>query len=74
MPQSYNKLFRRLSLVWAMTLITAIVLLTWLRTPDIGTGTVTALATVVGILATVIGFYHKNRARDDRINENTGDS
>ena len=60
-----NKLFRRLSLVWAMLLITGIVLLTWLATPNIPAGTATALTTVVGVLATVVGFYHKNRQADD---------
>ena len=60
-----NKLVRRLILLWVVLLITAIVLMTWLRPPDIPSSTVTALGIVVGMLASIIAFYQWSRARDD---------
>ena len=66
-----NKFFRRLVLVWAVLLITVVVLLTWLRTPDISAGTAAALATVVGLLATAIAFYYRTRQHED--DRNGGD-
>jgi drug/metabolite transporter (DMT)-like permease len=60
-----NKLVRRLALLWAVLLISAVVLITWLRPPDIPSSTVTAVGIVVGILATVIGFYQWSRGKDD---------
>lgn len=62
-----NKFFRRIILLWAMVLITTVVVWTWRSTPDISTGTAAALGAVVGILATVIGFYQWSRKRDDEI-------
>ena len=62
-----NKFFRRVVLLWAMVLITVIVVWTWYDTPDISAGTATALGAVVGILATVIGFYQWSRKRDDEL-------
>jgi di/tricarboxylate transporter len=68
MPEKFpdNKFFRRLALVWVMMLITVIVLLTWLRTPNISAGTAAALGSVVGILTAVIGFYQWSRQQDDK--------
>lgn len=63
-----NKFFRRLTLVWVIWLITVVVLLTWLRTPNIPAGTAAALATVVGILTVVIGFYQTSRNKEDKRN------
>ena len=68
-----NKFFRRLVLVWVIVLITAVVALTWIRTPDIPAGTAAALATVVGILTVVIGFYQWSRQQEDKQEDKKGD-
>lgn len=60
-----HKLFRRLILLWAMALITVIVVWTWLSPPDIPTSTAAALGTVTGILTAVIGLYQYLRGKDD---------
>ncbi len=62
---NHQRLFRRLVLVWACMLITWVVVRTWIDPPDISPGTAGALATVVGILATVVGFYQWHRKADD---------
>jgi len=62
-----NKFFRRMILIWAMVLITTVVVWTWRSTPEISAGTAAALGSVVGILATVIGFYQWSRKRDDEL-------
>lgn len=64
-----QRLFRRLVLLWACSLITWVVYETWKRTPDITSGTATALGIVVGILATVIGFYQWHRAQNEKDKE-----
>lgn len=61
-----HKAFRRLVLVWALALITWTVHEAFTRAPAIGGGTATALGAVIGVLATVIGFYQWSRDRDDR--------
>lgn len=61
-----NKFFRRLALVWAMIIITWVVWVVFTGPPQIAGGTAAALGTVVGILATVIGFYQWSRDRDDQ--------
>lgn len=61
-----HKAFRRTVLIWALCLITWTVREVFLRAPDIQTGTATALGLVIGILATVIGFYQWSRDREDR--------
>jgi Flp pilus assembly protein TadB len=60
-----NKLVRRSVLLWAVMLITVLVVWTWLRPPNIPTGTVSALLGIIGILATVLNFYMWSRGRDD---------
>jgi ABC-type sugar transport system permease subunit len=60
-----NKLMRRLVLLWAVVIITVLVVWTWLRPPNIPTGTVSALLGIIGILATVLNFYMWSRGRDD---------
>ena len=61
-----NKFFRRLALVWAMGLITWTVVRVFARAPNISAGTATALATVVGILTVVVGFYQWSRQQEDK--------
>lgn len=61
-----HKGFRRLVLIWAIALITWTVHEVFTRAPAIGAGTATALGAVIGILATVIGFYQWSRERADR--------
>ena len=60
-----HKLFRRIALIWSMCLITWVVYIVFTETPVIESGTATALGIVVGILATVIGFYQHTRAKED---------
>lgn len=59
---------RRLSLLWAIVLITFVI--NRITQPEILkslTAQHVALATlIVGILATVVGFYHKSRAEQDK--------
>lgn len=65
-----NKFFRRIALVWAMLVISWTI---WRvfgpDSPDISAGTAAALATVVGILTVVIGFYQWSRGRDNNKEE-----
>lgn len=56
-----NQLFRRSVLLWACTLITWVTVEVFTETPNVPSGTATALGIVVGILATVIGFYQWHR-------------
>lgn len=65
-----NKFFRRLALMWTIALITFAVVVTFTDPPSITGGTATALATVVGILATVIGFYQWSRDKEDKAKRN----
>lgn len=61
------KLARRLTLIWAIWLISVVSLR--VTEPDVVTQLNTASGVVVtgviGILATVVGFYLKSRERDD---------
>ena len=61
-----NKVFRRLSLIWCVALITWTVWYVFTREPTIAAGTASALLGVVGLLGVIVGFYHKNREADDR--------
>lgn len=61
-----HKAFRRLVLIWAIGLITWTVHEVFTRAPAVGAGTATALGAVIGVLATVVGFYQWSRERDDR--------
>jgi len=69
-----HKLVRRLTLVWAMWLITVVVLR--VTQPEVlanVTGPVATVVTaVIGILATVITFYQWSRQQDRK--ENASDS
>lgn len=67
-----HKLARRLALFWSMWLITVVVLRT--TVPEVlialgGAAAATIVGAVVGILATVLGFYLKSREREDTQND-----
>lgn len=61
-----HRLVRRLTLLWAVLLITWAVWYVFTKQPDIKEGTAAALATVVGILTVVIGFYQWDRRQSDK--------
>lgn len=60
-----TKNVRRAVMLWVMLLITFVVVWTFVREPEITTGTAAALTTVVGMLATVVGLFVKTLERDD---------
>lgn len=62
-----NKAFRRGVLMWAMWLVTTVVLRVTAPDvlPTITSPAATVIVAVIGILATVIGFYQWHRAQDD---------
>ena len=61
-----HKLVRRLALIWAVGLITWVVLRVFGGPLKEITGpAATALGIVVGLLATVIGFYQHTRSKED---------
>ena len=66
-----NKRVRRFLVGWAVALITTIVIWTWLSPPDIPTGTATLVISVIGMLATVLGFYQWSRKKDDEAERRT---
>lgn len=63
----HHKLVRRLALLWAMVLITVVVIR--VTEPSvivaIGAGGATIVTAVIGLLATVIGLYQHHRNGDD---------
>lgn len=64
-----HKFARRLLLFWAMTIITIVVLR--VTKPEVimalgGTAAATIVTAIIGILATVLGFYVKGREREGR--------
>lgn len=62
-----HKLFRRLALLWAMSLVTAISLIVFIWTPDIPHGTSSAYNASLIILTAVIALYQFLRKKDDEI-------
>ena len=62
-----KKLLRRFILVWAMSIITAVIIRLFFmpNVPVISSGTATAFSVIVGLLATVIALYKWLRGRDD---------
>ena len=60
-----TKNVRRAAMLWVMLLITFVVVWVFVCEPDVSTGTVAALTTVVGMLATVVGLFVKTLERDD---------
>lgn len=64
-----HKLARRLSLLWAVCLITAVTIRVFWYTPTVPESTAHALEIVVGVLAVVIGFYKWSRHREGQFNK-----
>lgn len=63
-----QRFFRRLVLVWAMVLVTAVALRATEPEMLLGmsAGGATVVTAVIGVLATVIGFYQWHRSQDDK--------
>lgn len=63
-----HKFVRRATLAWACWLITVVVLR--VTEPEVlehvDAGVATVVTAVIGILATVIGFYQWSRSREDK--------
>lgn len=62
---NHHRLFRRSVLVWACCLITWAIYKAFTAPPQMGASDAAALASVIGILTVVIGFYFKHRAGND---------
>ena len=58
---NHHRGFRRAVLVWACVLITVTTHRAFTNPPHMGANDALGLATVVGILTVVIGFYFKHR-------------
>jgi hypothetical protein len=61
-----HKLVRRALVIWALWLITVVVLKATEHITTIDTPTAAMISTIVGILATVTAFYIKSRQLDDK--------
>ncbi len=61
-----NRKFRRFIIGWAMILVTVFLAWTWIKPPDIPSGTATVLGLVIGLIATAFSFYQSHRAEDER--------
>lgn len=59
------KFARRALLVWACWLVTVVVFKTFENFALIDAPKVTAIATMIAVLTTVIGFYQWDRSKDD---------
>lgn len=57
---------RRFMVFWAMSLITWVILTVFTDLDKISGNVVTAMSLVVGLLATVIGFYNYQRRLDQQ--------
>lgn len=54
---------------WSMSLITWVILTVFSEPSEISTSMVTAMSLVIGLLATVIGFYNYQRRMDQQETE-----
>lgn len=65
-------LFRRMVLVWAMTVITYVIFIVadHQLLIQIGAAGATVVTGIIGILTTVVGFYQWHRQQDDVIEAN----
>lgn len=61
-----HKLVRRLLLLWAVCLISFVVVAFVAKMGSIQTADATVIVAVIGILATVLGLYQWSREREDR--------
>lgn len=69
-----HMLVRRVMVFWAMSLITWVILTVFTDLDKISGNVVTAMSLVVGLLATVIGFYNYQRRLDQQEQDNVDDS
>jgi len=60
-----HKLIRRFALIWACILITWVTVQVFIDISKITSAVVGALTVIVGILASVIGFYQYQRGKED---------
>jgi hypothetical protein len=65
-----HKLVRRVLVIWALWLITVVVLDATAKITSIDTASAAMVGSIVGILATVTAFYIKSRQIDDRDTDN----
>ncbi|WP_020675559.1 hypothetical protein [Geopsychrobacter electrodiphilus] len=61
-----HKLVRRLSLLWAVLLISWVVIQVFTHINLINSAVATALGIVVGLLTTVLGLYQHHRHKEDK--------
>lgn len=61
-----NRRFRRTIILWAMLIVTAFLVWSWIKPPDIPSGTATVLCAIIGLIATVFSFYQAHRSEDER--------
>ena len=59
-----HKLVRRLSLLWAVVLITWVVVQVFTNISQITSAVTAALGIVVGLLTTVLGLYQHHRSKE----------
>lgn len=69
-------LFRRLVLIWAMTIITYVIYVVTDHQLliQIGAAGATIVTGIIGILTTVVGFYQWHRQQDDNMEAKEGKS
>lgn len=58
------KIVRRVALIWAMVIITLTILEVYKHLEKLTTADATVLVAIIGILATVIGFYQHSRFKE----------
>lgn len=68
-----HKLVRRLLVFWAVTLISWVILRVIPIVNEINAASASMISAIIGILATVTGFYIRSRELDDK-NERADDS
>ena len=59
-----HKLVRRMTVIWAVTLVTIVVMIAMTNMALITAPVATVVGSVVGLVATVLGFYMKGRQMD----------
>lgn len=59
-----HKLVRRMTVIWAVTLVTIVVMIAMTNMALITAPVATVVGSVIGLVATVLGFYMKGRQMD----------